>query len=344
MVDFPMTQLTLISGKGGVGKTTSACAIALTQAQASPDTQLLLLSTDPAHSLGDVLGITVDDTARSHPDCPNLKLRALDADRLLRHFRSDYGQVLETLVERGSFVDDDDLSPVWDMDWPGLNELMGLLEIQRILRVGEADQVVVDMAPSGHTLNLLGLMDFLDTFLAALSLFQDKHRYMMETLSGRYTEDAGDRFLADMKRDLATGRAQLQDPDRTACWVVALPEPLSLKETERFTAALGDLGIPLGGILVNRLTGVAAEGLQLTGFGDIAGQRPVLGLPRRAAEPIGAAALTDLWQHLAPIANWRGVRRGSIRMPLARPDPPWSRRLHCCRAAIGDCGGQRGRG
>jgi arsenite-transporting ATPase len=156
MVDFPLTQLTLISGKGGVGKTTSACAIALTQAQASPDTQLLLLSTDPAHSLGDVLGITVDDTARSHPDCPNLKLRALDADRLLRHFRSDYGQVLETLVERGSFVDDDDLSPVWDMDWPGLNELMGLLEIQRILRVGEADQVVVDMAPSGHTLNSAG--------------------------------------------------------------------------------------------------------------------------------------------------------------------------------------------
>jgi arsenite-transporting ATPase len=334
MVDFPLTQLTLISGKGGVGKTTSACAIALTQAQASPDTQLLLLSTDPAHSLGDVLGITVDDTARSHPDCPNLKLRALDADRLLRHFRSDYGQVLETLVERGSFVDDDDLSPVWDMDWPGLNELMGLLEIQRILRVGEADRVVVDMAPSGHTLNLLGLMDFLDTFLAALSLFQDKHRYMMETLSGRYTEDAGDRFLADMKRDLATGRDQLQDPDRTACWVVALPEPLSLKETERFTAALGDLGIPLGGILVNRLTGVAAEGLQLTGFGDIAGQRPVLGLPRRAAEPIGAAALTDLWQHLAPVANWRGsaVDRseslGPTRSPLVsttslRPGGDW---------------------
>jgi arsenite-transporting ATPase len=322
MVDFPMTQLTLISGKGGVGKTTSACAIALTQAQASPDTQLLLLSTDPAHSLGDVLGITVDDTARSHPDCPNLKLRALDADRLLRHFRSDYGQVLETLVERGSFVDDDDLSPVWDMDWPGLNELMGLLEIQRILRVGEADQVVVDMAPSGHTLNLLGLMDFLDTFLAALSLFQDKHRYMMETLSGRYTEDAGDRFLADMKRDLATGRAQLQDPDRTACWVVALPEPLSLKETERFTAALGDLGIPLGGILVNRLTGVAAEGLQLTGFGDIAGQRPVLGLPRRAAEPIGAAALTDLWQHLAPIAHWRGAAVDRSECPWPDPIPP----------------------
>ncbi|MDA0672186.1 MAG: TRC40/GET3/ArsA family transport-energizing ATPase, partial [Cyanobacteria bacterium] len=274
MVDFPLTQLTLISGKGGVGKTTSACAIALTQAQTHPDTDILLLSTDPAHSLGDVLGVTVDDTARSHPQCPNLHLRALDADRLLQEFRTDYGPVLETLVERGSFVEDDDLSPVWDMDWPGLNELMGLLEIQRLLRTGAANRVVVDMAPSGHTLNLLGLMDFLDSFLAALSLFQDKHRYMVEALSGRYSDDEGDRFLTDMKRDLATGRAQLQDPTRTACWVVALPEPLSLKETERFTAALTRLQIPLGGILVNRLTGARAEGIQLAGFQAMAGDRP----------------------------------------------------------------------
>ncbi|MEM9504277.1 MAG: ArsA-related P-loop ATPase, partial [Cyanobacteria bacterium P01_E01_bin.43] len=145
-----LKQLTLVSGKGGVGKTTVSCAIALAQAQQQPDEQVLLLSTDPAHSLGDVLLLPVDDEARSHPDAANLRVRALDAEALLQAFKADYGSVLETLVERGSFVEDDDLSPVWDMDWPGLNELMGLLEIQRILRAGEADRVIVDMAPSGH--------------------------------------------------------------------------------------------------------------------------------------------------------------------------------------------------
>lgn len=300
-----LTQLTLVSGKGGVGKTTFACAIALDQAQQVPEETVLLLSTDPAHSLGDVLLLPVDDETRSHPEVPNLQVRALDAERLLVDFKADYGAVLETLVERGSFVEDDDLSPVWDMDWPGLNELMGLLEIQRILRVGEVDRVVVDMAPSGHTLNLFGLMDFLDTLLGSLRLFQDKHRYMLESLSGSYTEDAADQFLAEMTADLAAGRSQLQDAERTACWVVAIPEPLSLHETERFVDALADLRIPLGGILVNRLTGSAPQRHQLEQFTHIAAAPQLLGLPLQSAEPVGQTALQALLAGLAPAATWQ---------------------------------------
>ncbi|MFS8864436.1 arsenic resistance protein, partial [Synechococcus sp. H55.9] len=55
-------RLLLLSGKGGVGKTTLACALARHLAQRQPERRLLLLSTDPAHSLGDVLGIPVADT------------------------------------------------------------------------------------------------------------------------------------------------------------------------------------------------------------------------------------------------------------------------------------------
>jgi arsenite-transporting ATPase len=50
---------------------------------------------------------------------------------LLDQFRQDYGDLLELLVERGSFVEGDDLNPVWDMGWPGLDELMALLEIEK---------------------------------------------------------------------------------------------------------------------------------------------------------------------------------------------------------------------
>ncbi|MGF1457508.1 MAG: ArsA family ATPase [Leptolyngbyaceae cyanobacterium] len=308
-----LPQLTLVSGKGGVGKTTLACAIALTTAEDHPTESVLLLSTDPAHSLGDVLLLPVDDDARAHPHRPNLQVRALDAERLLTAFRRDYGKVLETLVERGSFVEDSDLTPVWDMDWPGLNELMGLLEIQRMLRAGEADCIIVDMAPSGHTLNLLGLMDFLETLLSSLQLFQEKHRYMVQSLSGSYQPDTADEFLTTMTADLAAGRSQLQAPERTACWVVAIPEPLSLRETERFVAALHDLQIPLGGVVVNRLTGNASQQTQLRKFEQIQPDIPVLGLPLQTVEPVGhealkqllaAVAVTTTWQAEAPDTVW----------------------------------------
>jgi arsenite-transporting ATPase len=314
-----LRQLTLVSGKGGVGKTTFACSTALSQAMAHPHETVLLLSTDPAHSLADVLLLPVADEPRSHPDICNLQIRALDADVLLQAFKTQYGEILETLVERGSFVEDDDLSPVWDMDWPGLNELMGLLEIQRILRAGEVDRIVVDMAPSGHTLNLFALMDFLDTLLDSLRLFQAKHRCLVESLAGHYADDQADAFLNEMTADLAAGRSQLQDAERTACWVVAIPEPLSLKETERFAEALAALQIPLGGIMINRLTGNVAQRSCLQAFDHISPTTPILGLPLIATEPVGTQALQELIGKLATAATWS--TQSSHETPQQWPDP-----------------------
>ncbi|HEY9907018.1 MAG TPA: ArsA-related P-loop ATPase, partial [Thermosynechococcaceae cyanobacterium] len=228
MNQFDSLHLAMFSGKGGVGKTTLACGFARRWAQQFPHESILLLSTDPAHSLGDVLQMTVTDAPQTAADLPNLKVRSLDAETLLQAFKSDYGNVLELLVERGSFVENEDLTPVWDLSWPGLDELMGILEIQRLLREHEADRVVVDMAPSGHTLNLFGLMDFLDEFMSALELFQEKHRVISQSFTGRYTADHADAFLQDMKADLVGGRQLLQNQNTTACLVVAIAEPMSL--------------------------------------------------------------------------------------------------------------------
>ncbi|MEO1069213.1 MAG: TRC40/GET3/ArsA family transport-energizing ATPase [Cyanobacteria bacterium J06638_6] len=300
-------QLFMFSGKGGVGKTTLSCGFARQLAQQYPSERVLLLSTDPAHSLGDVLQLTVDNRATSLPDCPNLRVRALDATALLEQFRADYGRVLELLVERGSFVEGDDLSPVWDMGWPGLDELMALLEIQRILRDREADRVVVDMAPSGHTLSLFALMDFLDTLLESLDQFQQKHRTLTETLSGRYSPDEADRFIADMRHDLEQGRGLIQDRrsqgdpsgHRTACWVVGIPEPMSQLESERFIAALGRLGVPLGGLVINRVQTaqghlLASHRHVLAQFQAMAQGQPVLWVPAQIDEPVGCTALDAL--------------------------------------------------
>jgi arsenite-transporting ATPase len=129
-------RLLLFSGKGGVGKTTLTCALARQLAQVDPQRRLLLMSTDPAHSLGDVLQISVTDVAQPLPDRPNLQVRALQAEILLRSFRQTYGPALELIAERGSWFGREDLLPIWDLAWPGVDELMAILEVNRLLAEG----------------------------------------------------------------------------------------------------------------------------------------------------------------------------------------------------------------
>ncbi|MGJ3244552.1 MAG: ArsA family ATPase [Elainellaceae cyanobacterium] len=322
----------MFSGKGGVGKTTLSCGFSQYWGQRFPDERILLISTDPAHSLGDVLQMRVDDTPQAIARLPNVRVRALDAQTLLQTFKARYGSVLELLVERGSFVQGEDLSPVWDLSWPGLDELMGILEIQRLLRDREADRVVVDMAPSGHTLNLFGLMDFLDGFLDALDLFQEKHRVMSERFTGRHLADQADEFLAEIRADLAAGRQLLQDAEHTACLIVAIAEPMSLLETQRFIKSLNGLQIPSNGLFVNRIIGLsgfnipasheqpissayqaryAEQHALLSSFLAIAGDQPVFLVPQQRKEPVGPDLLDCLFNQIttadlrqpAPVAS-----------------------------------------
>ncbi|MBM0740515.1 ArsA family ATPase [Phormidium sp. CLA17] len=313
---YKSLQLALFSGKGGVGKTTLSCGFARQWAQQFPQERILLLSTDPAHSLGDVLQMAVGDVPVAMATLPNLQVRSLDARSLLETFKNRYGSVLELLAERGSFAQREDLAPVWDLSFPGLDELMGILEIQRLLHDAEADRVVVDMAPSGHTLNLFGLMDFLDELLAALELFQEKHRAMQRSFTGKETADEADDFLRSMKAELTDGRQLLQDTTRTACLVVAIAEPMSLLESDRFITALAELQIPFSGLFINRILPLsdiphsssdldrfAEQQTLLAKFFALVDPTPIFTTPQQRQEPIGATALDALITQLQPLTE-----------------------------------------
>lgn len=332
-------QLTLLSGKGGVGKTTLSCALAQALAECFPQDRVLLLSTDPAHSLGDVLQVPVEASALPVGDWPNLSVRALDARSLLATFKERYGNTLELLLERGSFVEAADLGPVWDLNWPGIDELMGILEIQRLLREGEVERVVVDMAPSGHSLNLFGLMDFLDRLLEALELFQEKHRTLQQTFGGGVSSDVADEFLATTKDDLQAGRSLLQDGARTACFVVAIPEPMSLVESQRFVAALEELGIPWGGVLLNRVQLQTGSGSPsaveydrlleqrelVKAFETWVDPQPLWLIPQNDREPVGLVALGEIFKQITPLqgATLPALSGSGTPLTLVPPQPPY---------------------
>ena len=301
-------RLLLFSGKGGVGKTTLTCALARHLAQTEPKRRLLLLSTDPAHSLGDVLGIPVADVPQPLPDWPNLQVRALHAEVLLQDFKRTYGPALELIAERGSWLGREDLLPLWDLSWPGVDELMAILEVNRLLAGQEVDTVILDTAPTGHTLRLLELPDFLDQLLAVFATFQAKHREVVRSLTGTYRPDEADAFLARLQSELEGGKARLTDPESTVAWLVLIPELLSVAETRRFCCQLLNRRVPIGGLLVNQ---VLLEGIYLarqqeqrlwlkTLQEELPGY-PIWVCPYQLEEPIGPAALDKLVQQLRPL-------------------------------------------
>ncbi|HEY9810262.1 MAG TPA: ArsA family ATPase [Halomicronema sp.] len=311
---FNSLKLMLFTGKGGVGKTTLSCGFSRSLAKQFPNEKILLVSTDPAHSLGDVLQLSVTSDAQQMPDIINLSVQAFDAELLLKEFKEKYGKFLEILVERGSFVEGEDLTPAWDMSWPGLDELMGLLEIQRLFTEHLFDRVVVDMAPTGHALNLLGLMDFLDNLLAALELFQEKHRVISRSFVGRYNPDKTDDWLEKMKKDLKAGRELIQNINHTACFVVTIAEPMSFLESQRLVEQLQQLEINCGGFFINRILNekvlndisvgnlhrYGEQQLILEKFISIAGEMPVFTIPELIQQPLGGKAIDDLITQILP--------------------------------------------
>jgi len=320
---YDTRHLVMFSGKGGVGKTTLSCGFARRWAKLFPDEHILLISTDPAHSLGDVLQTEVSDIALPLDDLPNLQVRALDAGKLLLEFKAKYGKFLELLVERGSFVEGEDLTPVWDLDWPGLDEIMGLLEIQRLLNENIVDRIVVDMAPSGHTLNLLGIKDFLEIILNSLELFQEKHRVISQTFSKTYNADDVDDFLVKMKSELTEGKQLLQDSDFTLCLVVAIAEPMSLLETERLLNSLHHLNIPCGNLFINRILTNPNQNLDryseqqqlLDKFLKITGQDTIFTLPQQSTEPLGGEALDRIISQIQTLETVEFIPPPPIQWP-----------------------------
>jgi len=238
-------RLLLFGGKGGVGKTSCATATALNFAGRFPRKAFLLVSTDPAHSLEDSLdGATPP---------PNLKVLELNAQEYLAAFKQEHSKKLEEIAYRGTFLDRDDISQFLDLSLPGLDELMAFLEISRWVREESYACIVVDTAPTGHTLQLLAMPDTMRKFLDIIDTLLAKHRYMKRLYKGVYIQDDLDEFLLDLSGLVNQMTAILQDSGQCQFVPVMLPEELSIEETLSLVETLQQLKMPVNDIIINKI-------------------------------------------------------------------------------------------
>ena len=246
-------HFSFFAGKGGVGKTT--CAAAAAVAAAERGRRVAVVSTDPAHSLGDALGRRLGAAARPVPTrAGRLEALELDADRALARWLMRRRPTLRTIAERGTYLDDEDLERLLRLSFPGVDELMALVELARLADRGLYDEIVVDTAPTGHTLRLLDMPQTLRRIAAVLNDLNAKHRFLTDSLGRGYREGAADRLVEELDRDGTRLIALLRDPARARFTWLLLPEALSLAETRDGVAALAAAGIEVAELVVNRVT------------------------------------------------------------------------------------------
>jgi len=247
-------RIILYLGKGGVGKTTIAAATALRSAQLGYKT--LVASTDIAHSLADSLDMPLGDKPVEVAD--NLWAQEISVVADIHN----YWDVLQGFVSgmlsgNGlSNVVADELSA-----FPGMDEIVSLLHINKQAQERNFERVIIDAAPTGETIRLLTMPDTFRWYAGHLSRFEGGVMKMLRPFAGRLLKGPAEILDALSKLDEATGelRATLSDPAVSSYRVVLQPEKMVIREAERAVSYLGLFNYPVDGVVVNRVLAQAAD-------------------------------------------------------------------------------------
>jgi arsenite/tail-anchored protein-transporting ATPase len=277
------------TGKGGVGKTSLACACALTLADAGR--RVLLVSTDPASNLDEMLGAALSDQPRAVPGAPNLEAMNIDPEAAAEAYRKRVlAQMPNASTEAERSTVREQLSGACTTEIAAFDEFIGLL-------AGDAkgyDHVIFDTAPTGHTLRLLSLPKAWTGFLEG----NDRGASCLGPHSG----------LKMQEQRFRDGLQALADPRRTAIVLVTRADRAALREAARTHDELRSLGLANQRLVINAVfkasqaDDAVASALQALGDDALAAMPASLAalaqdrVPLRTFDMVGLPALRALLQ------------------------------------------------
>ncbi|MDG5818764.1 TRC40/GET3/ArsA family transport-energizing ATPase [Natronococcus sp. A-GB7] len=260
--DIEGPDYVLYGGKGGVGKTTMAAATALDSARGGVST--LVVSTDPAHSLSDTYETEIpSEPARIREDVP-LYAAEIDPEAAVE----DAGFAAQAQAQgeggmfgglEGMFGEDSPMESLLGGPMPGSDEAAAMQLLLEYLDDDRFERVVVDTAPTGHTLRLLQLPELMDTMMGRIMKFRQRIGGMLDGMKGMFggeempDEEPDLENLEELRERIERLRAALRDPARTDFRIVLVPEEMSVLESKRLREQLEEFGIPVGTVVVNRV-------------------------------------------------------------------------------------------
>jgi arsenite-transporting ATPase len=244
-------RVVLFTGKGGVGKTTIAAATAVRSARAGMRT--LVMSTDPAHSLGDSFEVEIG----SGPTLITERLWAQQVDaqeRLEDNWREIQDYFIQLMTWAGTeTIQAEELTVI-----PGLDEIFALIDVKTHVESGVYDMLVVDCAPTAETLRLLSLPEIMNWYIERIFPVERKVVRAVRPIVSRMTTlpIAGDQVFAAVERlhrNLDDVKTILTNEAMSSVRLVVNPEKMVIAEARRTYTYLGLFGYRVDAVIVNRI-------------------------------------------------------------------------------------------
>ena len=298
-----MSRVIIYSGKGGTGKTTISAATASLLAARGQRT--LAISSDPAHSLADVLGVTLS-RERPTPVAPGLYGLEIDT---LHEWRQNLGGFQQFVASTYSNRGIDRSTAAELANQPGLDEILALVRVMQEAQSGRWDALVLDTAPTGNTLRLLAYPELIIGGSAGRKFFQ-VYRGLANVARPFRRDMPDDRFFNEVST-LMERMDQLANfllSNDVSIRLVLNPEKLPLMETRRAYTFLNLYGLMLDAVMVNKILPRRGDlgsyfnywvDLQQGYLREIEGSfspTPIFRTVLQEGEPIGVEALCAIGQ------------------------------------------------